>query len=48
MSTMVNQPAALATIGDKIVETLYSNLQSASLPSPHSPFKAVEFIVFYR
>ena len=46
MNTMVNQPAALATIGDKIVETLYSNPQSASLPSPfHSKLWSLLFSI---
>ena len=40
---------AKATIGDKIVETLYSNIvTSEENPHPSSPFKVEVFAVFYR
>ena len=43
----------ICTIGDKIVETLYSNKVTSEnkriyTPPPSSPFKVGEFVVFYR
>ena len=43
----------ICTIGDKIVETLYSNKVTSEnkriyTPPPSSPLKVGEFVVFYR
>ena len=42
---------AKATIGDKIVETLYSNRvtsENKRIHTPSPPFKVEVFVVFYR